>query len=80
MSYRCGSRAPIRDKILELMADGKPRKSTEIASALNWPTSTSITKTLTQLKLQMRENHDPRRLLRVKFDNCRKGIEWTLVK
>lgn len=78
-SYRYGTRAPIRDVILELMSDGKVRKSTEIAEAINWPKKTSITKTLSDLKVRLVENKDSRRLNKYKADNCRKGIEWQLI-
>lgn len=78
-TYRYGTRAPIRDRILELMADGKVRKSMEIAEAINWPTTTSITKTLSDLKMALFENRDPRRLRKITPDNCNKGVEWQLI-
>lgn len=79
-TYRYGTRAPIRDRILELMADGKVRKSMEIAEAINWPTTTNITKTLSDLKMALIENRDPRRLRKIIPDNCNKGVEWQLIK
>lgn len=80
ISYRYGTRAPLRDRILELMSDGKTRKSKEIADAIQWPTTTSITKTLTELKMKLRLEKDRRVLVCVKPDNCRKGIDWTLIR
>jgi len=73
------SRGPVSDKILSLMSDGKVRKSMEIAEAINWPTTTNITKTLSDLKTSLVENRDPRRLKKITPDNCNKGVEWQLI-
>lgn len=75
---RYGSRADIRDRILAILADGKKRHTNEIICELNWNKTTNITKTLTGIKESLVMNRDPRRLNRIRFDNCRKGTIWYL--
>ena len=79
VSYQYGNRAPIRDRILEIMSDGAVRKTKEIEKAANWPTKTNILKTLADLKVSLIENRDHRRLKKFKPDNCRKGVDWQLI-
>jgi len=73
-----GSRPALRDKILELLADGKQRHISEIVEELNWPTSTSISKTLMEVKEKLLLTRDSRRLRRKKFNNANKGTIWWL--
>lgn len=73
------SRGPVSDKILLLLSDGKARKTMNIAEEINWPTTTSIAKTLADLKISLIENRDPRRLRKITPDNGNKGVEWQLI-
>ena len=73
-----GSRPALRDKILELLSDGKPRHIREITEDINWNSTTSISKTLMEVKEKLVLTRDPRRLCRKKFDNANKGTVWWL--
>ena len=73
-----GKRADIRDRILSVLADGKQRHISEITKELNWPKTTNVSKTMIGIKESLVMNRDPRRLHRVRFDNCRKGTIWYL--
>jgi hypothetical protein len=73
------SRGPVSDKILLLMSDGKVRKTREIAEEINWPTTTNIANTMSDLKISLIENRDSRRLKKIPPDNSNKGIQWQLI-
>lgn len=75
---RYGKRADIRDQILSVLADGKQRHISEITKELNWSKTTNVSKTMIGIKESLVMNRDPRRLHRVRFDNCQKGTIWYL--
>lgn len=73
-----GTRPDIRDRLLEILSDGKHRHISEITKELNWPKTTNVSKTLVNMKAHLVVTRDPRRLNRIKFDNHRKGTVWYL--
>lgn len=73
-----GTRPDIRDRLLEILSDGKHRHISDIKKELNWPKTTSVSKTLADIKAHLVMTRDPRRLNRIKFDNLRKGTIWYL--
>lgn len=77
---RYGKRADIRDRILEVLADGKQKHINDITKELNWHKTTNVSKTLVGIKQALVMNRDPRRLHRIRFDNCRKGTVWYLTR
>lgn len=75
-----GYRPNLRDQILNLLADGVSRKTTEIQEALNWNTTTSIPKTLGDIKKYLEKTNDSRKLEKVRPSaSCRDGAEWKLI-
>lgn len=79
-SLRYGNRADLRDRILAVLEDGKQKHIRQISEEVNWPKTTSISKTLMDIKETLVINRDSRRLHRISFDNCRKGTIWYLTK
>ena len=77
---RDGNRSDIRDRILELLSDGKERHISEIVSELNYDKKTNINKTLNEIKVTLVTTRTGLSLVKKKFDNCRKGSVWTLIK
>ena len=75
-----GSRPALRDRLLDILADGKKRHITEIKKEIQWPTTTSISKTLMEVKEKLLISGDSRRLRRQIFDNANKGSIWWLEK
>jgi hypothetical protein len=73
-----GQRATLRNKILLLLSDGKQRHIRDIVAAVDWHTTTNISKTLNEIKEHLVIKQDPRRLHKESFDNCRKGTLWKL--
>lgn len=74
-----GHRPPIRDRILNLLSDGKPRTSLEIKEALKWNSSTSITKTLGDIKNLLDKNDDSRKIEKERLGTShRLGTRWRL--
>jgi len=78
IKMRYGNRPALRDKILGLLADGKERHISEIEKELEWSTTTSISKTLMEVKEKLIISRDSRRLRRKKFNNANKGTIWWL--
>ena len=76
--FKQGRKPVLRDKILGLLSDGKPRHINEIKELLRWNKKTSITKTLKETKESLLLTRDTRRLHRKKFDNANKGAIWWL--
>lgn len=75
-----GNRPNVRDQILKLLADGVSRKTTEIQEALNWNTTTSIPKTLGDIKKYLEKTNDSRKLEKLRPSaSCRDGAEWKLI-
>ena len=74
-----GYRPNLRDQILNLMSDGVPRKTTEIQEALRWNKTTSIPKTLGDIKNYLEKSGDERRLEKIRpSESCRYPTEWRL--
>lgn len=75
-----GMRSPIRDQILLLMADGVARTSVEIAESIKWEKTTSITKTLGDIKEVLALRGDSRKLKKVRLGaSPRSGTQWQLI-
>lgn len=75
-----GMRSPIRDQIILLLSDGVARSSVEIATALNWKSSTSITKTLGDIKESLALRGDSRKLKKTRIGaSHRLGVHWQLI-
>jgi hypothetical protein len=68
----------LSESLLEVLSDGKKRHINEIVEEVAWPTTTNLSKTLTDLKSQLLLNRDPRRLRREKLRNNNKGTIWWL--
>ncbi len=75
-----GKRPVLRDKILELLADGDEWHINDIERELQWPTTTSISKTLVEIKERLVLNRDSRRLHRRKYSNAQLGTTWWLTE
>lgn len=73
-----GNRPALRDRLLDLLADGEKRHIAEIEEEIQWPTTTSISKTLSEIKEKLVMSRDSRRLRREKFNNANKGSVWWL--
>ena len=73
-----GSRPALRDRLLDILADCKKRHIREIEKEIQWPTTTSISKTLMEVKEKLLISRDSRRLRRETFDNANKGSVWWL--
>jgi len=68
----------LSNTLLEFLSDGKKRHINEIVEEVAWPTTTNLSKTLTELKSQLLLDRDPRRLRRKKLGNNNKGTIWWL--
>lgn len=75
-----GMRSPIRDRIINLLSDGVPRSSVAIAKAIDWKTTTNITKTLGDIKDFLALRSNKWKLKKVKLGTSpRHGTEWQII-